>query len=191
LERQHPYSKFTQKGMMHAIDSYFKIRAYDDVAYTADRYIILYPRAHDVKKAYYLRSEAYYIRIADIKRDQEITVKAQKALKSLIRKFPSSKEGKLARKKLLITYDLLAAKELEVGRYYLGKRNFPAAINRFKEVVDKYETTKQIEEALARLVESYLALGLRDEAKANAALLGRNYRSGEWYGYAYTLLNKS
>lgn len=191
LERQHPYSKFTQKGMMSAIEAYFLIRDYDDVAYTADRYIILYSKAADVKRAYYLRSEAYYIRVADVKRDQRITKQAQTALKSLIKRFPRSDEGIAAKNKLLITYDVLAAKELEVGRFYLKKHNFPAAINRFKVVVDEYETTKQIEEALARLVEAYLALGLRDEATANAALLGRNYPSGEWYGYAFNLLNKN
>ncbi len=191
LERQHPNSRFTQKGMMLAIESYFKVREYDDVVYTADRYIVLYPRASNVKTAYYLRSEAYYIRLANVKRDQRMTELAQKTLKSLVKRFPSSKEGRAATKKILVTYDLLAAKELEVGRYYLNKRNFPAAINRFKVVVDKYQTTQQIEEALARLVEAYLSLGLRDEALANAALLGRNYRTGEWYDYAYNLLNKS
>lgn len=191
LERQHPYSKYTQLGMMEAIETYFKIREYDDVAYTADRYIILYPRAGDVKKAYNLRAEAYYIRVANVKRDQRITKQAQKALKALVKRFPSSEEGRAGKKKLLITYDVLAAKELEVGRYYLKRHNFPAAINRFKLVVSEYQTTQQIEEALARLVEAYLALGLRDEAKANGALLGRNYPSGEWYGYAYNLLNQT
>ena len=191
LERQHPYSKYTQKGMMSAIEAYFLVRDYDDVAYTADRYIILYPKAADVKRAYYLRAEAYYIRVADVKRDQRITKQAQTALKTLIKRFPRSEEGIAAKKKLLVTYDVLAAKELEVGRFYLKKHNFPAAINRFKVVVDEYETTQQIEEALARLVEAYLALGLRDEAQANGALLGRNYPSGEWYGYAFNLLNKN
>lgn len=191
LERQHPYSKYTQKGMMSAIESYFLVRSYDDAAYTADRYIILYPKAGDVKKAYHLRAEAYYIRVADLKRDQRITKQAQRALKALVKRFPSSVEGRAAKKKLLITYDVLAAKELEVGRFYLKKHNYPAAINRFKVVVKEYQTTQQIEEALARLVEAYLALGLRDEAKANAALLGRNYPSGEWYKHAFNLINKS
>lgn len=190
LERQHPYSKYTQAGMMKAIEAYFVIRDYDDVAFTADRYIVLYPRARDVKRAYFLRAEAFYIRLKDVKRDQRVTKQAQDALRALQKRFPRSEEGKLAAKKLLVTYDLLAAKELEIGRYYLNERNFPAAINRFKVVVSKYQTTKQIEEALARLVEAYLALGLRDEATANAALLGRNYRSGEWYSYAFNLLNK-
>lgn len=190
LERQHPYSKYTQAGMMEATEAYFLIRSYDDVAFTADRYIILYPKAADVKRAYFLRAEAFYIRLADVKRDQRVTLQAQAGLKALVKRFPNSVEGKAAVKKILVTVDLLAAKEMEVGRYYLNARNFPAAINRFKVVVDKYQTTRQIEEALARLVESYLALGLRDEAKANAALLGRNYPSGEWYNYAYNLLNK-
>ncbi len=191
LERQHPYSKYTQKGMMHAIESYFKVRSYDDTAFTADRYIILYPNAKDVKKAYNLRAEAYYIRLADVKRDQQMTTRAQSSLKALVKRFPNSDEGRSAKQKLLVTYDLLAAKELEIGRYYLKKNNFPAAINRFKSVVQKFQTTKQIEEALARLVEAYVAIGLMDEARANAALLGRNYPAGEWYKYAYKLLNNT
>lgn len=191
LERQHPYSKYTQAGMMEAIEAYFLTRDYDDVAYTADRFIILYPKAKDLKRAYHLRAEAYYVRVADIKRDQRLTKLAQSALKALVKRFPNSEEGRAARKKLIITYDVLAAKELEVGRFYLKKHNFPAAINRFKTVVADYQTTQQIEEALARLVEAYLAIGLRDEANANAALLGRNYPSGDWYKYAYGLLNKT
>jgi outer membrane protein assembly factor BamD len=149
--------------------------------------IALFSFTRDIAYAYYLKAISYYVQIVDIGRDQKTTELALKALDDVIRRFPDSKYARDAKLKLDFTRDHLAGKEMEIGRYYLKRGQYLAAMNRFKRVIDNYQTTTHVPEALERLVECDLALGLNDEAQANAAVLGHNYPGSEWYVDAYSL----
>jgi outer membrane protein assembly factor BamD len=160
---------------------------YGEAIIAADRFIQLHPGHRDIAYAYYLKAISYYVQIVDIGRDQKTTELALKALDDVIRRFPDSKYARDAKLKLDFTRDHLAGKEMEIGRYYLKRGQYLAAMNRFKRVIDNYQTTTHVPEALERLVECDLALGLNDEAQANAAVLGHNYPGSEWYVDAYSL----
>jgi outer membrane protein assembly factor BamD len=188
VESQHPYSVWATKAQIMAAYAQYEAGNYGEAIIAADRFIQLHPGHRDIAYAYYLKAISYYVQITDVGRDQKITEQALKALDDVVRRFPDSKYARDARLKLDFTRDHLAGKEMEIGRYYLGRGQYLAAMNRFKRVIDNYQTTTHVPEALERLVECDLALGLNDEAKANAAVLGYNYPGSEWYEDAYALM---
>jgi outer membrane protein assembly factor BamD len=188
VESQHPYSIWATKAQLMAAYAQYENGNYGQAIIAADRFIQLHPGNRDVVYAYYLKAISYYVQIVDVERDQKTTELAVKALDDVIRRFPDTKYARDAKLKLDFTRDHLAGKEMEIGRYYLGRGQYLAAINRFKRVIDKYQTTTHVPEALERLVECDMALGLTSEAKQNAAVLGYNYPGSEWYGDAYALL---
>jgi outer membrane protein assembly factor BamD len=188
VESQHPYSAWATKSQLMQIYAQFEDGKYDDAVLSADRFIQLHPGHRDVAYAYYLKAICYYMQIVDVGRDQKLTELALKALDDVVRRFPDSKYARDAKLKLDFTRDHLAGKEMEIGRYYLKRGEYLAAINRFKRVVDDYQTTTHVPEALERLVECDLALGLNKEAKDNAAVLGYNYPGSHWYVDAYALM---
>jgi outer membrane protein assembly factor BamD len=188
VESQHPYSVWATKGQIMAAYAQYEAGNYGEAIIAADRFIQLHPGHREIAYAYYLKAISYYVQITDVGRDQKITEQALKALDDVVRRFPDSKYARDAKLKLDFTRDHLAGKEMEIGRYYLNRGQYLAAMNRFKRVVDKYQTTTHVPEALERLVECDLALGLGDEAKANAAVLGYNYPGSEWYEDGYALV---
>lgn len=187
VERQHPYSVWATKAQLMAGYANYMANKYDDAIIALDRYIQLHPGNHDIAYAYYLKAICYYEQIVDVSRDQGVTEKALQALDEVVRRFPNSRYARDAKLKIDLTRDHLAGKEMAIGRWYLERGDYLAAINRFKTVVAKYQTTSQIPEALHRLVEAYTALGLTDEAKRVAAVLGHNYPGSEWYVDSYEL----
>jgi outer membrane protein assembly factor BamD len=188
VESQHPYSVWATKAQLMQIYAQYEAGNYNDAVIAADRFIQLHPGNRDVAYAYYLKAICYYMQIVDVGRDQKLTELALKALDDVVRRFPDSKYARDAKLKLDFTRDHLAGKEMEIGRYYLKRAEYLAAMNRFKRVVDNYQTTTHIPEALERLVECDLALGLNQEAKENAAVLGYNYPGSQWYRDAYALV---
>jgi outer membrane protein assembly factor BamD len=188
VESQHPYSVWATKAQLMQIYAQYEAGGYNDAVIAADRFIQLHPGNRDVAYAYYLKAICYYMQIVDVGRDQKLTELALKALDDVVRRFPDSKYARDAKLKLDFTRDHLAGKEMEIGRYYLKRGEYLAAMNRFKRVVDNYQTTTHIPEALERLVECDLALGLNKEAKENAAVLGYNYPGSQWYRDAYALV---
>ncbi len=189
IERQHPYSQWSARAqLMGAYSSYLDQR-YDDAVISLDRYIQLHPGAKDVDYAHYLKALSFYEQISDVRRDQEMTIEAVKALNTLINRFPNSEYTRDAVLKRDLTFDHLAGKEMDVGRYYLNRGHVNAAINRFRSVVVNFQTTSHVAEALHRLVEAYMTLGLRTEAMQVAAVLGHNYPGSEWYQRSYALMD--
>ncbi|MCD6035496.1 MAG: transporter [Rickettsiales bacterium] len=187
IERLYPYAKWATKSQLMTAYAQYKDEEYDDAVSTLDRFIQLHPGSADTDYAYYLKAQCYYERIRDVGRDQDITAKARTALEELIARFPDSSYARDARMKLDLVRDHLAGKEMEVGRFYLKDGKTIAAINRFRAVVDQYQTTSHAAEALYRLVEAYLTMGVVDEAQKYAAVLGYNYPDSKWYRYAYDL----
>ena len=188
VDSQHPYSMWATKAELMSAYALYESGSYSEAIIAADRFIQLHPGNHDIAYAYYLKAISYYVQIVDVGRDQKITELALKALDDVVRRFPESKYARDAKLKLDFTRDHLAGKEMEIGRYYLNRGYYLAAMNRFKRVIDQYQTTTHVPEALERLVECDLALGLVGEAKKNAAVLGYNYPGSAWYGDAYALL---
>ncbi|MFZ4762411.1 MAG: outer membrane protein assembly factor BamD [Alphaproteobacteria bacterium] len=188
VERQYPYSQWAAQAKLMAAYAYYQGLKYEDAVNVLDRFIQLHPGHRHAAYAYYLRALCFYERIRDAARDQKITQDATNALQLVVRRFPESAYAKDAEKKLALTEDEIAAASMEVGRFYLKKNMALAAVGRFREVVEKYQTTSSTPEALYRLVEAYLKLGLRDEAKKSAAVLGKNYPRSQWYEDAYELL---
>jgi outer membrane protein assembly factor BamD len=189
VERQHPYSQWaTQAQLMSAYSSYLDQR-YDEAILALDRFIELHPGSKDIDYAYYLKALCYYEQISDVARDQEMTEEALKALETLVRLYPESQYARDATLKRDLTLDHLAGKEMEIGRYYLNRGHVNAAMNRFRTVVKDYQTTTHVAEALHRLVEAYLTLGLKEEATNIAAVLGYNYPGSVWYKRSYELLD--
>lgn len=189
VERQHPYSKWaTQSQLMSAYSSYLNQR-YDEAVLALDRFIELHPGSEDVDYAYYLKALSYYEQISDVRRDQFMTERSMEALETLIRLYPNSEYTRDARLKRDLTRDHLAGKEMEIGRYYINRGEVNAAINRFRSVIKEYETTTHTAEALHRLVEAYLTLGLKQEATRIASVLGYNYPGSKWYKRSYELLD--
>jgi len=188
VERQHPYSVWARRSMLMAAYSNYQINEYDKAILAAQRFISLHPGNRDVVYAYYLVAISYYEQISDIGRDQKITAEALRALTEVVRRFPTSDYARDARLKIDLTNDHLAGKEMEIGRYYLKQHEYLAAINRFRIVVESFQTTTHVPEALHRLTESYVALGIIDEAQSAAAVLGHNYPGSDWYQDSYSLL---
>tara|TARA_R110000787_G_scaffold13803_4_gene42946 strand:- start:1144 stop:1956 length:813 start_codon:yes stop_codon:yes gene_type:complete len=187
VERQHPYSVWATKAQLMAAYSHYQANEYDDAVIGLDRFISLHPGNRDIAYAYYLRALSYYERISDVGRDQLTTEQALNALTDVIRRFPNSRYARDARLKIDLTRDHLAGKEMEIGRFYLSRGHYPAAINRFRRVVETYQTTTHVPEALHRLVEAYTALGVTDEARKVAAVLGHNYPGSDWYLDTYAV----
>lgn len=188
VERQHPYSVWATKAQLMAAYSQYQKNGYDDAIIALDRFIQLHPSHVDVPYAYYLKALCYYEQISDVGRDQKMTDLAAKSLQDLMTRFPSSKYARDAMLKLDLTRDHLAGKEMEIGRYYQAQKQYLAAINRFKLVIDNFQTTTHVPEALHRLTEAYEALGLVDEARKTAAILGHNFPGSEWYIDSYELV---
>ncbi|HTZ37565.1 MAG TPA: outer membrane protein assembly factor BamD [Stellaceae bacterium] len=191
VESEHPYSVWATKAQLMAIYANYQNAKYDDAIIAADRFIQLHPGNKDIAYAYYIKAICYYIQITDVGRDQKITEQAVKALDDVVRRFPDSKYARDAKLKLDFTHDHLAGKEMEIGRFYLSKHEYLAAMNRFRRVIDNYQTTTHVPEALERLVECDLALGLITEARENAAVLGYNYPGSHWYEDAYALVGEN
>ena len=187
VERQHPYSVWATKSKLMAAYSHYMNNKYDDAIASLDRFIQVHPGNRDVVYAYYLKALCYYEQISDVERDQEMTQDALTALEDIITRFPDTSYARDARLKIDLTRDHLAGKEMTVGRFYLRRQHYLAAVNRFRNVIAEYGNTTHAPEALFRLVEAYSALGLRDEAKRSAAVLGYNYPGSDWYEDAYRL----
>ena len=188
VDRQHPYSVWATKAQLMTAYSHYQNNDYDDAIIALNRFIQIHPSNRDVPYAYYLKSLSYYEQISDVGRDQKITKLALKSLNEIITRFPSSKYSRDAALKIDLTRDHLAGKEMEIGRYYENQGQFLGAINRYKKVVDQYQTTTHVPEALHRLTESYLSLGLVNEAKKTAAVLGHNFPGSEWYIDSYEIV---
>ncbi len=191
VERQHPYSKWATKAILMQAFSAYQANAYDDAINSCDRFITLHPGHKDTPYAYYLRALSQYEQIADVRRDQSRTEKAVDALEEVSQRFPDSKYSKDAARKALVARDHLAGKEMEVGRYYLKKGSYLAGINRFKKVITAYQTSSHAPEALYRLAEGYMALGVVSEAQTAAAVLGHNFPNSQWYKDAYSLVSSN
>lgn len=190
VDRLHPYSEWSKKAVLMQAYTQFERGAYTDCITSAQRFITLYPTSPDAAYAQYLTAESYYLQIPDVSRDQARTANALAAYDELIQKYPTSPYAEDARKKILNVKDQLGGKEMDVGRFYLRKHQYLAAINRFKTVVSQYQTTRHVEEALARLVECYYAMGVVNEAQTAAAVLGHNFPDSPWYKDSYDLLKK-
>ncbi len=188
VERQHPYSAWATKAQLMAAHAHYENDSFDDAVVALDRFIQLHPGSPDIAFAYYLKALTYYKQITDVGRDQRSTELALNALDEVIRRFPNTDYARDAKLKLDLTRDHLAGKEMEIGRFYLKRGHWLAAINRFKKVVEQYQTTTHVPEALHRMTEAYLALGLKDQAYRVAAVLGHNYPGSEWYMDSYALL---
>lgn len=189
VERQHPYSQWATRAQLMSAYAYYEANNYDEAIAAAERFVELHPGHSDVPYAYYLIGISYYEQISDVGRDQRMTEQALEAFDELTRRFPDSRYARDAELKADLARDHLAGKEMSIGRYYLYRGQYLAAINRFRNVVERYQTTTHVPEALHRLTEAYLALGLQQEAQKNAAVLGYNFPSSEWYQDSYALLN--
>lgn len=190
LERQHPYSAWATKAQLMAAYSNYQQGAYDEAIIGLDRFIELHPGHRDIGYAYYLKSISFYEQISDVGRDQKMTRLALASLRDITKRFPGTSFARDARLKVELTLDHLAGKEMEVGRYYMKRAEYLAAINRFKKVIEEFQTTTHVPEALHRLTEAYLALGVSDEAQMSTAVLGYNYPGSNWYEASYALLEK-
>jgi outer membrane protein assembly factor BamD len=188
VDRQHPYSEWARKSLIMSAYAYYEAKEYDDCVNSAKRYVTLHPGNPDAAYAQYLIGSSYYDQILDITRDQQRSEKAINSLDEVVRKYPDSEDAISAKKKIEMARDQLAGKEMEVGRFYMNKRDFTGAINRFKVVVTQYQTTRHVEEALMRLTEAYLSLGIVPEAQTAAAVLGHNFPDSPWYHDAYNLV---
>lgn len=189
VDRQHPYSDWARKALLMQAYAYYEAKEYDDSIGAAKRYVTLHPSSPDAAYAQFLIGSSYYEVIPDVTRDQQRTEKAMSELEQVIRKYPNTEYASSARKKLEVARDQLAGKEMMIGRFYLTKKDFVGAINRFKLVVTQYQTTRHVEEALMRLTEAYLALGIVQEAQTAAAVLGHNFPDSPWYKDAYAMVS--
>ena len=187
VERQHPYSAWARRAMLMKAFAYYQGNDYEESVEALDQFIALHPGNKSAPYAYYLKAMCFYERIRDVGRDQEYTNNAVAALNDVVRRYPDTEYARDARLKLDLTFDHLAGKEMYVGRFYLKDNKHIAAINRFKMVIERYQTTSHVPEALHRLVEAYLEIGVVDEARAAAAVLGFNYPGSRWYEDSYRL----
>jgi len=188
VDRQHPYSEWARKALIMSAFAYYEGRNYEECISAAKRYVTLHPGSPDAAYAQYLIGSSYYDQIPDISREQGRTEKALTALEEVSRKYPNTEYATNAKRKLDIAKDQLAGKEMDIGRFYQNKRDYTAAINRFKVVVTQYQTTRHVEEALMRLTEVYMSLGIVGEAQTAAAVLGHNFPDSNWYKDAYGLV---
>jgi outer membrane protein assembly factor BamD len=188
VDRQHPYSVWARRAMLMSAFCSYQANKYSDAISTAEQYISLHPGSHEIAYAFYLKAISLYEQIVDVNRDQQNTEGALVALQDVVQRFPDTEYARDAKLKIDLTEDHLAGKEMAVGRYYLTRGDYIAAINRFKSVVQQYQTTPQIAEALERLTEAYYSLGIDSEAQTAAAVLGANYPGSQWYVDAYNIL---
>ncbi|RUS59956.1 outer membrane protein assembly factor BamD [Pseudorhodobacter sp. E13] len=188
VERLYPYSEWAKRSLIMQAFSQHKAKNYEDARASAQRYLDLYPAEEDAAYAQYLLALSYYDQIDEVGRDQGLTFQALQGMRDVIEKYPDSEYARSAILKFDLAFDHLAAKEMEIGRYYLKKGQYTAAINRFRVVVQDFQTTTHTAEALHRLVEAYLALGLTDEAQTAGAILGYNYQSSPFYDDSHRLL---
>ena len=188
VDRQHPYSEWARKSLIMAAFAYYEAGAYDDCINSARRYVTLHPGSPDAAYAQFLIGSSYFDQIPEISRDQERTEKAVQTLEEVARKYPDSEYAVAAKRKIEIARDQLAGKEMDIGRQLLNSRNYAGAINRFKVVVTRFQRTRHVEEALLRLTEAYMSLGIVEEAQTSAAVLGHNFPDSRWYKDAYALM---
>ena len=188
VDRQHPYSPLARRAIVMAAYAYYKDGKYPEAIAGAKRYVTLHPGTKEAGLAQFIISSSYFDRIKNPQNDQTATRKALKELKVLVRRYPNSRYVGKVKNRINIANDVLAAHEMEVGRFYLKNGSYLASINRFKTVVREYQQTKQVEEALSRLTESYMAMGITNEAQSAAAILGHNFPSSKWYHDSYALL---
>ena len=189
IERLYPYSEWAKRGLIMQAFSYHKDQDYENSRSAAQRYIDFFPAAEDAAYAQYILALSYYDQISEVGRDQDVTVKALQELRLLIERYPDSKYAKDSAEKFDMAFSFLAAKEMEVGRYYLQRGYYTSAVNRFRKVVQEFRTTEQSPEALYRLIECYLSLGLRGEAQSAAAILQESYSSTQWHKDSLILLS--
>ena len=190
VERQHPYSPWARRAQLMSAFSYYVARDYTKATQSAQRFLSIHPGNRDAPYAYYLIALCYYEQIRDVTRDQRVTQQALTALNDITRRYPNTRYAADARLKIDLVNDHLAGKEMDIGRNYQRRGKWLAATLRFRNVIDKYQTTSHAPEALYRLVESYLAIGVPEEAQKAAAVLGANYGASEWYRKAYALMNR-
>ena len=190
LERQHPFGDYNERAKLMEVYANYRIGKFEEAILAADRYLGLFPSSKEAPYVMYLKGNSYFGQIKDITRDQQISRDAIETYSLIIANYPKSEYAKDAGDKVKVAVDQLAGKEMSVGRYYLGNGNYPAAINRFRTVVEQFDTSTHIEEALYRLTEANLALGLISEAQTAAAVLGHNYPQSTWYKQAFDLLAK-
>lgn len=188
VDRQHPYSEEARKSIVMNAFAQYKQGNYTDAISSAKRYVTLYPSSPDAAYAQYIIGLAYYRQIRDVTQDQKEARRTIEAMNEVVVRWPDSEYVEDANAKMRFARDQLAGKEMQVGRYYLERREYIAAIKRFRNVVETYSNTRQVEEALARLTEAYYAMGLTSEAQTAAAVLGNNYPDSQWYKDSYALL---
>jgi outer membrane protein assembly factor BamD len=188
VERQHPYSEWSRRAILMQAFAHYQDNNYEEAIGDADRFLSLYPGNQAAAYAHYLKAICYFEQIVDVGRDQAATGQALDALRDVVQRYPTTEYAQDARLKIDMVNDQLAGKEMTIGRWYLRQGDTLAAVNRFKTVIDRYQTTSHTPEALYRLVEAYLTLGLTEEAKRNGAVLGYNYPGDAWYADAYKLL---
>lgn len=188
VERQHPYSVWARRASLMTAYCYYQASKYPEAIAEAEQYISLHPGSRDVGYAFYLKAISLYEQVVDVQRDQDKTQNALVALQDVVQRFPNTEYAHDATLKIDLTLDHLAGKEMEIGRYYMRNGDYIGAINRFRVVVEQYQRTSQISEALERLTESYYALGIEKEAQTAAAVLGHNYPGSQWYEDSYNLL---
>jgi outer membrane protein assembly factor BamD len=191
VDRQHPYSEFARKAIVMGAFANYRQGNYDDAIAGAKRYLTLYPSSEDAAYAQYIIGLSYYRQIKDVTQDQKEARQTAQTMQELVTRWPESEYVEDAKTKIRFANDQLAGKEMQVGRYYLERREYIAAIKRFRNVVENYSTTRHVEEALARLTEAYYAMGLTDEAQTAAAVLGHNYPDSPWYKDSYKLLQSN
>jgi len=190
IDNQHPYSEWARKALVMGAFTNYRQGKYDEAVAQANRYIALYPTSQDTAYAYYIVGLSYFRQIPDVTRDQRDTRRAIAAMQEVVDRFPDSEYVADAQDKIRFGREQLAGKDMQIGRYYLERRQYLAALRRFRTVVESYSNTNQIEEALYRLVETNLAMGVQAEAQTAAAILGQNYPNSQWYQDAYRLLQK-
>src|ERR1700724_1364678 len=191
VDRENPYSDWARKALLMSAYSYYQAHEYSDCINSAQRYVALHPGSPDAAYAQYLIGSSYYDQILDASRDQARADKAITSLEEVVRKYPESEYATAAKKKVDMARDQLAGKEMEIGRFYMNKRDFIGAINRFTVVVTQYQTTRHVEEALERLTDASISLGILDEAQTAAAVLGHNFPDSSWYKDAYKLVKNA
>ncbi len=189
VERLYPYSEWGRRALVMQAMAYHRSGEYESARSAAQRYLDVFPAGEDAAYAQYLLALSYYDQIDDVGRDQGLTFQALQSLRTVIETYPDTEYARSAVLKFDLAFDHLAGKEMEIGRYYLKRQHYAAAIRRFRVVVEEFQTTTHTPEALLRLVESYLSLGLEDEARTAGAILGYNYRSSDSYQRAYALLS--
>jgi outer membrane protein assembly factor BamD len=191
VDRDHPYAPQARRAVVMSAYANYKNGKFDEAIGGAQRYLTLHPGTEEADLAQNIIAMSYYDQIKDPRRDQSTTKKALDAYETLVQRYPDSRYAETAQNRIRTTRDLMAANEMTVGRYYLKEKNYLAAINRFRTVVSEYQTTPQVEEALLRLVEAYMAMGVVNEAQTAAAVLGHNFPDSKWYKSAYALLGDS